>query len=318
MAPGTMEETKSAALNLIRQRQFEEALVLLESIGDGDPSELLDVYEMQAMCYFRTKQYEQACTCYQQLAEEHPQSATPLTNLGAVYNRMKKFPEAVSSLRNAIQRDKHNFDAYYNLGFAHRNSGHPELAIPAYKEAIKLNPQFDQAHLNLANAYLDVNNNRQAVIHYQTALNINPDLEAATRGLKKAQDREIQSAKNTNPFGRLVDVTQLSHRKSASAIKTLNIVEREKDRQEVQRIAKAIRNAARHVSEEVREKMEPALLALTRALIDGENHPEMITQYYNQFHAAIPKFEEGRRYLKRSVLELRGHEEPMNTPDLDF
>ncbi len=316
MAPGMLEQTKTEALTLIRQRQYAEALEVLEAVSGLPAHEMLDVLEMRAMCYFRTKDFAQACACYQQISDENPTSSKPLTNLGAVYNRLKQYPQAVSVLRKAIQRDKQNFDAYYNLGFAHRHAGHPELAVPAYKEAIKLNPQFDQAHLNLANAYLDLNNNRLAIAHYQAALAINPELEAATRGLKKAQEREISSTSTHSPFGRLVDVTQLAHKKCSTAMRQLSEADRKADREDVQKLTKACRNAARHVSEEIREKMEPALLALTRSLIDGENRPDLIAQNYEQFRAQIPRFDEGRRYLKRSVLELRGHEEMMNTPDL--
>jgi tetratricopeptide (TPR) repeat protein len=192
------------------------------------------------------------------------------------------------------------------------------LAIPAYKEAIRLNPKLEQGHLNLANAYLDINNAIMATNYYRSALLINPELEAAKRGLQRAQELNVKNQEQqNNPFGRLVNVDQLAHQKSASAIRNLSEGERQKDREEVLKLVKGLRNAARHASEELREKMQPALLNLARALIDGENRPDLISEAHDRFKQELPRFQEGMRYLKRSTLELRGHEELMNTPDLD-
>ncbi|MBL4884407.1 MAG: tetratricopeptide repeat protein [Planctomycetaceae bacterium] len=316
MATSLYEDQKQQALHLIRQGQFEECVAVLESIiaEHGVQADLLD---MQGMCNFRLEHLEQAAACYSQLSDLDPSKPNPLTNLGAVYNRMKRFDQAVEVLQKAIKCDNKKIDAYYNLGIAHRKSGHSSLALSAYKEAIKLNPQFEQAHLNIANVYLDMNNTAMATTHYRTALTITPELESAQRGLKKVQEQELLKNKHKKPFGRLVDTSQLSHKKSSSAIRELTDVERAKDREEVIRLAKGIRNAARHVSEEIREQMEPVLLALTRAVIDGEQHPELVADTHTAFREEIAKFQEGHRYLKRSVLELRGHEEVMNTPDLE-
>jgi len=310
------EKQKQEAMQLIKQGQFEEAMNVLEAVISEQGTQI-DLLDLQGMCSFRLGHYEQAAACYAQSAELDPKNATPLTNLGAVYNRMKRPAEALGVLRKAIHRDKKKVDAYYNMGIAHRQAGDSALAISAYKEAIKINPQLEQAHLNIANVYLDQKNTVMATTHYQTALTINPGLDSAKRGLKKTKELELEKRQQNNPFGRLVDPSQLAHKKTASAIKSMTEAERNKDRQEVIRLVKGIRNAARHVSEEVREKMEPALLALTRAVIDGEQHPELISETHDAFQAELPRFEEGHRYLKRSVLELRGHEEVMNTPEID-
>ncbi len=271
------ETQKQEAMQLIKQGRFEEALDVLEAIISGHGAEI-ELLDMQGMCFFRLERYEQAAACYAQEAELDPKNATPLTNLGAVYNRMKRPAEALEALRKAIHRDKRKVDAYYNMGIAHRQAGDYSLAISAYKEAIKINPQFEQAHLNIANVYLEQKNTAMATTHYQTALTINPNLDSAKRGLKKTKELELEKKLQNNPFGRLVDPSQLAHKKNASAIRPMTEAERDKDRKEVIRLVKGIRNAARHVSEEIREKMEPALLALTRAVIDGEQHPELILE----------------------------------------
>ena len=211
----------------MREGKFEESVQALETIISEHGTQY-DLLDLQGMCYFRLKYYEQAVACYSQLADLDPKNPNPLTNLGAVYNRMKRYDQAVDSLRKAIQRDSKKIDAYFNLGIAHRQAGHPDLAISAYKEVLKLNPQFEQAHLNLANVYLEKKNTAMATTHYRTALTINPELEAATRGLKKTQQQEIKKRELVNPFGRLVDPTLLAHKKTASAIKQLNKAERKK------------------------------------------------------------------------------------------
>jgi len=317
MTVSSFDVEKTHIVPLLKQRQYDEALRLLEQVQAPDSAQRLELLEMQAMCYFRTGQFEQAAACYQQLAEEDPESARPLINLGAVFNRLHRYDDAIESLRKAIHRDRGNVDAYYNLGFAQRHSGHPDLAISAYKEALRLRPQMEQGHLNLGNAYLEVNNTVMATNHYKAALMINPELEPAKRGLKRAAEKDLKNRENDSPFGRLVDTTTLTKQRSDSCLKRLTEAEREQDRAEVQRLAKSIRNAARQSSEELRDKMQPALMALTRALVDGEQRPDHIADTHDRFHTELPRFREAMRSLKYAMLELRGHEEFMNTPDID-
>ncbi|MCA8983185.1 MAG: tetratricopeptide repeat protein [Planctomycetaceae bacterium] len=316
MTAESFEQEKSRVLPLLKQQQYAAALEILEQMQCDAPGQRLELLEMQAMCYFRMKRYEQAAACYQQLAEADPRSAKPLVNLGAVYNRLHRYNQAIDSLRRAIQRDRANVDAYYNLGYAQRHNGHPDLAISAYKEAIRLDPKLDLAHIQLANLYLDLKNLVMATTHYRAALLITPEMEVALQGLQRVRELELQLEQHKNPFGRLVDANRL-HQNTGQEVKRLSEGERHKDREELVRLVKGVRNASRHVSEEIREKMYPALQSLTRALIDGEHRPDLVSESHNRFHEERNRFQEGLRYLKRSVLELRGHEEFMNTPDLD-
>lgn len=316
MSTSTFEQEKVRVLSLLKEKQYVDALQILEQVPLAEPAHQQELLELQALAYFKTKQYEQAAACYQRLVELDPRSPKPLVNLGAVYNRMQKYAEAIDALRRAIQRDRNSVDAYYNLGTAQKNSGHRDLAVSAYKEALRINPQLDLAHLNLANVYLDMSNLSMATNHFRTALEISPQLEAAREGMQKAQELEQQRAELNNPFGRLVDAASVGQNASPT-IRKLTEGERHNDREELLKLVKGARNAARHVSEELREKMHPALLALTRALIDGENRPDLVEEAYRRFHEELNRFHEGHRYLKRSVLELRGHEEFMNTPDLE-
>ena len=319
MSISAFEVEKGQVVPLIKQRQYLQALELIEQMHVSDQAHRVELLDMQAVCYFRTDQYDLAVACYQQLAEDQPQLAKPWVNLGAVYNRLKRYEEAIVVLRKAIQRDKQSVDAYYNLGFAQRHAGHPDLAIPAYKEALRLNPKLEQGHLNLANAYLDINNTVMATNYYRSALVLNPELEAAKRGLQRAQKLQEQNQESqNNPFGRLVNVEQLAHQKSASAMRNLSAEERHQDREEMLKLVKGLRNAARHASEELREKMQPALLTLGRSLVDGENRPDLLAGAHERFQQELPRYQEAIRYLKRSVLELRGHEEWMNTPEMEL
>ncbi len=318
VSSSSFEVEKTQIIPLLRQKEYNKALELLEQVQTADPVQRQELLEMQAMCCFRLGLLERAAVCYHQLNEDHPQLAKPLVNLGAVYNRLRQYDQAIHWLRKAIHRDKANADAYYNLGFAQKHSGQSDLAISAYKEALKLNPKLEQAHLNLANLYLDRHNITMAIQHYRTALTLNPELQVAQRGLQRAYELDNKSQLQLNPFGRLVDVTQLAHQKSATAIRTLSEAERRKDREEVLQLSKNIRNAARHMAEDLRERLQPSLLALTRSLVGGEHRPDLIFQNHERYQQELARFHEKTRLLKRSILELRGHEEFLNTPELDF
>ena len=58
------------------------------------------------------------------------------------------------------------------------------------------------------------------------------------------------------------------------------------------------------------------MLTLNRAVLQVNEAPSVLTKSAEEFREALLQNIELRRVLKRKILELRAHEELMNTPNL--
>jgi tetratricopeptide (TPR) repeat protein len=244
-----------------------------------------------------------------------PRQSKAMINLGAVYNRMGDFNKAVSILRKVIQKEKSSGEAHYNLGLAYRGLNQQAMAVSAYKEAVRVAPNMAAAHQNLANVYVDMGNFQHAIIHYQKALQIDPAFERARRGLENAQAMSAQAKKSISPFGRLVDAKALGPKAAPRMERQIDDVQRAQDRMTVFGLLTDISESANVLLKVLREQFEPALLAIGRTLSEAGEGPSTLSRDYRAYLTGFKAAHDARRSLKRSVLELRAHEEMMNTPD---
>ncbi len=125
-AAGTAEKPADSAL----QRSFEEALL---SLRQGD--------------------LDQAKQQFQNLADEHPELAGPLTNLGIIHLKQNDPAAAEKAFREALSRNPQSAPAHNQLGVALRLQGRFQEAEQAYQQALTLEPVYLLAHRNLGILY---------------------------------------------------------------------------------------------------------------------------------------------------------------------
>lgn len=275
----------------------------------------IPVHEGLAAAYFLKKDYEKSADHFKKVTMLDPRQSKAMINLGAVYNRMGNFSKAVDVLRKAIQKEKSSGEAHYNLGLAYRGLNQQAMAVSAYKEAVRVAPQLASAHQNLANIYVDMGNFQQAILHYMKALEIDPEFERAKRGLENARSLSDQAKKTVSPFGRLVDPKVLGPKAAPRVERRMTDLERAQDRMTVFNLLTDTAESANVLLKLIRDQFEPAIMALGRTLSDSIEGPTTLTRDYRTYLAAFKNAHEGRRALKRTVLQLRAHEEMMNTPD---
>ncbi|MGE3315226.1 MAG: tetratricopeptide repeat protein, partial [Planctomycetaceae bacterium] len=215
----------------------------------------------------------------------------------------------------AISREKLSGEAYYNLGLAYRGLEQQAMAISAYREAVRVSPLMAAAHQNLAHVYVDIGNHQQAIVHYQKALEINPEFDRAKRGLEQARQASDQLKHAVSPFGRLVDKDAAGAKTAPRVDRQLNDLERHQDRTRVYELATQIDEAANILLKQTREDLETSLTLLNRAVAQGPEGPRSLSKCHHDFIAAFKRNVDLRKSLKRTVLELRAHEEKMNAPD---
>jgi tetratricopeptide (TPR) repeat protein len=276
----------------------------------------IPVHEGLAAAYFLKKDYEKAAEHFKKVTLLDPRQAKAVVNLGAVYNRMKDYNKAVTILRKAVQKDKSSGEAHYNLGLAYRGLNQLSMAVSAYKEAVRVAPQMAAAHQNLANAYVDMGNFQHAMIHYRKALEIDPNFERAQRGLEHAKTLSTDAKNSVSPFGRLVDASAMGPKTAPKVERQMSDLERAQDRMTIFNLLNDVGESANFFLKSLREEFEPALATLSRDLSQSTEGITGLPRDYRQFLTTFKEAHESRRALKRLALQLRAHEEMMNTPDV--
>ncbi len=316
-----MADTSAAALceqarKALRRGDSQQAIRLFEQALEQEETSV-EAHEGLATAAFLVGNYALAVEHFQRITRLQPMQGKAYINLGAVYNRLQEYDKAIQALRRGLQKNARLAEGYYNLGIAYRGLEQLSLAASAYREAIRLDPEMAEAHQNLANVYLRMGNHQQAVVHFRKALEIRPGFVRAQRGLEKAQQAIEQARRAISPFGRLVDETSATPKTVTAPVRELSDAERIHDRREVYRITVEITQLTREFVSHLREKLEPALLDLTRATVGGPGGKIAVDEAFEEFRRAVAEFQRLRANVKRKILELRAHEELINTPDLN-
>lgn len=297
----------------MKQRDHAEANDAFESAIAADPDSI-EAYEGLATVSYLDGDFAGAIKHYTKLTLLKPMEGRYYTNIGAIYNQLGEHQKACDSLRKAIQRNKKSAESYYNLGIAQRKLKQNAMAVSAYKEAIKLNPSMAEAYQNLGITYADMGNLQMAIANFKKALEIKPNFDKARKGLESAEAQLLHNKNSLNPFGRLVDMNPSAAATAPAAGRELNEQERFEERARVKQIAEEIERLAKACLEYLKQKLEPAVMEVERATAQGADAAFTLPEASDNFREAVNQWGALRRSLKRKVLELREHEEFINTP----
>ena len=296
----------------LKERKINEAIETYQRIISIKPSEK-KAHTAIAAAYFQLKQYPEAIDHFNALTRLSPADASPYINMGAIYNRMGEFKYALSALRKAVQKDKRSADAFYNMGIAHKGLNQLSMAVTAYKQAIAFDPEMVDAHFNLGNVYLEMKNHTQAHLSFTRALEISPKFKKASNALKILDAETTKEKKNYNPFGRLVDETSLRKKNVTVTTRQMSDEERVADRKKIHKLCEEIREISESIVRDLKKGVTPGLLNLNRCISQGEKHYSELEDVNAAFQKKIRSLTEMRKVLKQRMLELRAHEELVNT-----
>jgi tetratricopeptide (TPR) repeat protein len=314
--PFDVEQALKVAQRHVRHQDYAAGVAQFQQVLAQDTSNI-PALEGLAAAEFLAGNLAEAAKHFTHITRLDFRNGKALINLGAVYNRMGEYRQAADVLRRAIQREKKSAEGYYNLGIAQRQLGQKTLAINAYREAVRLDPRMAEAHSNLANLYLEMNSTKQAVEHFRKALEISPDFDRARRGLAAAEQAQAVAKQSISPFGRLVDTARTGARGATRVVRVLSDTERIQDRRQLHELSVKTRAMTKAFLNFCRDELEPSLLALSRAVAQGvEKNRPGIARAFEALEAACERADVLRRAMKRAVLEVRAHEELVNTPEL--
>jgi len=315
MTTPTLEPLFQQARAAVRSRDYPAAVELYRQALAIDNTSL-DAIEGLAMVLCAAGDYAAAAEQFQRLTFLQPMIVRHYVNLGAVYNRQGQHQQALDILRKAVQKDRKCADAYYNLGVAQRKLNQSSMAMSSFKEAVRLDPQLAEAWQNLANIYLEMGNLNLAITNFRKALEIRPDFEKARLGLEKAEDAAQQAKASANPFGRLVETAAIAPKAVPTLTRELTEAERLADRKKVRELSGELETLSEQYSEFFKAKFEPSLIELQKTVAEGQFKSLAFISSATEFREAFAQWTALRQQLKRKTLELRAHEEVVNTPGL--
>lgn len=297
-----------AAKKELRGRRFNGAIIKLTEAIAFDQSNA-DLFECLATAYFLRGDLDKALDAFQKVTKLKPTHARAWINIGAVQNRLGNYQEAVAALRKGVQRDRRSAEGQYNLGIAQKGLNQLAMAATAYKQAIRLDPGMAEAHQNLGNVYLEMNNNRQAINCFRKALELRPDFERAKKSLAIAENAISGERISDNPFGRLVTEADMASQKAAATFRELTLEERAEDRRLIRGHTSVARERATELSEHLKSKLEPALLALSRAMQSAGSGNTDLAKRYEQMQTALSEAADIEEQLVESMALLREHDQ---------
>ncbi len=115
----------------------------------GDPQQRFQ----QALQLMKQHQPQEAEAAFERLAQDFPQYAGPLADLGVLQAQARRYDQAIASFNAAVAADDRNAFAWGWLGVLYRERGDYARAEQAYRKTLALRPDDAAAHLNLGILY---------------------------------------------------------------------------------------------------------------------------------------------------------------------
>lgn len=120
------------------------------------------------------RQGKDALEALRRAAEQLPNDAEALRNLGAALHDRGMWNEALVSLQQALAIEPNDADALVDAADAMRGLGRAREAIPFYERALSINANSVEARNNLGNAFLELAQYEEAARCYRLALGLKP------------------------------------------------------------------------------------------------------------------------------------------------
>jgi len=161
----------------------------------------------EGLTFMTVEEDQDALAVFIALADDYPDHAGPLINLGILYRRNDDPDAAMTMLKRAIEIYPDCAPAYNELGIVMRQQGRFDEAESAYLKAIDVNPDYALAFLNLGVLY-DLYQRRfaDAIQNYEQYLEISGDESTNAQVEKWVVDLRRRVAQ----FERVADAQRVS------------------------------------------------------------------------------------------------------------
>ena len=162
---------------------------------------------------FEQKQYEDALSHYQRVADFHSDSAESWANVALTYRMLENKEEAEANYKRAIELEPDNEEYYYFLSEIYSENNQSAKAIEIIEEGLIHNPDSALLHMYLAMRYLDIGDYRQAELFIEKAERIDPDVPM---GKMIREVINLMKHERTSPFSKTLPKIGRSGKKKRS------------------------------------------------------------------------------------------------------
>ena len=184
-------QTRSEAVSLIgealfRQNRPREAAALLTGNFEYSNDCARDA-NLLGEIHRSLNDHETAASWYRQAADNDPDDAYSLMNLGALALERNRLPEARQCFEAALHRNPLHVGAAYNLALTLERTGHTAAAEKAYLRVLQLDPQNRPALNSLGLLAFRRGDFPEAVRLFRAALALDPEHQGVLRNLHAAE-----------------------------------------------------------------------------------------------------------------------------------
>lgn len=159
--------------SLKKTKNFNQALSCYYRAYELDSQSPL-TFNNQGVIFEEMGDLQQAESLYLKALSLLPDYPDALNNLGNIYLKEGRVAEALHYFRRAVEL-KVNPDYYYNLGCAYQHQEQWASAIHWFKKALNLNEELEYVHNNLGVCYFRKGLNNKAYLEFKRALELKPD-----------------------------------------------------------------------------------------------------------------------------------------------
>ena len=165
--------------------RYTESLEKLHQAEQVEPSSLPIRY-LQALDYYRLKDYSRAADRFKSAIELDPKFALATYYLGLTQAQAGDVNGAVASFQRTLELDPTNFNAAYDLGALEVKQNHVPEGLHHLEQAAQVNPGYAPAFEALGELYLYLHRNDDAVRALEHAVAVAPDFAKAHSNLGRA------------------------------------------------------------------------------------------------------------------------------------
>ena len=161
------------ANDLLRQKQFPEAIAKYEELLEAQPS-FYQTHEFIGVAYREMGDYDAALAEFEKVLAQDARHAGALISAGDVLVAQQKLDEAVAYFEKAVAQTTDEI-VPYNVAEIYFNQGNAEKAIEYYQISANYKPDWADPHLKMGFAYLNTGNMEGAKASFQKVVELAPD-----------------------------------------------------------------------------------------------------------------------------------------------
>lgn len=196
--PNLPQELFLPIIDNIKNKNFDEALILLNNISNQDPN---IINRLKGSIYLNKRDWPNSLLFYEKISDKE-KNFKILNNIGYALLKIGKFSEASIKFKEAINNNNSFITAYENLSISYKLVGNYKLSIKYLLEAIKLMPENQK----LKNYLIDLFNYYEPNYLKNSIIKLNHQISEV--GTIKKNDKKLQNINISNLFIKSEEILQ--------------------------------------------------------------------------------------------------------------